>query len=98
MNLNRLMLGIALLLVGAFASVLSTDYRRHATQETETAERARRDPAVLYGGQTIFTVERRAKEEGTKATVALGLGLLLLTAGAGLAFSGWRARAVPAPT
>ena len=98
MNINRLMLGIALLLVGAFVSVLSTDYRRHATQEKETAERARRDPATLYGGQTIFTVERRAKEEGTKANVALGLGLVLLTAGAGLAFSGWRSRSVPVPT
>ncbi len=94
MNINRLMLGIALFLAGAFAAVLSTDYRRHATQETEAAARAHRDPATLYGGETVFTIERRAKEEGTKATVALGLGLVLLTAGAGLGFSGWRSRAV----
>ncbi len=98
MNINRLMLGIALLLAGAFVTVLSTDYRRHETREKETAALARRDPSTLYGGQTIFTVERRAKEEGTKATVALGLGLVLLTAGAAAAFTGWRARAVPAPT
>ena len=98
MNINRLMLGLALFLAGAFTAVLSTDYRRRATQETETAARARRDPATLYGGQTVFTIERRAKEEGTKVNVALGLGLVLLTAGAGLAFSGFRSRSVPAPT